>query len=316
MSRFGLRYLWAHLRTGSDLQRYLMGPSLSAAARLRISRHLQECQACRQRLDRLHENLQAATGLGILRSTSWQREALFERVWSEVAVAGSQASLAADHPVVMRETGAPIPAWRLGLIGAAAMATLAGLYLAWPALITQSTDSSMEAHVRGGVQDLPDVALGFSGVDAAGAEYEVVESDGICPGDALRIYARVRNPDYKYVAVFAVQEDNAEPTWYFPSLEEGSSYEVPQTDEPWPFPDEIPMQDNHHAGALLVVGVFATQPLSAASLTAEWVALAQDHLGESAFSITLSLLDRWSLDSHLVQGTAIRVLNSCSGGRP
>jgi hypothetical protein len=213
-------------------------------------------------------------------------------------------------------SGPAIPWWRLASMGGAAAALIAfiAIQLSAPTPGDQSLDELV--NIRGAQQTLPEAALGLSGVDQQGFEYEVAESQGLCPQDAMRIYARVRNPDYRFARVFALQEHSLEPTWYFPSAEEQTSYEVPDFEGPWPFPFDIPVEGNHQAGPLALVALFTTEPISVHELQLEWSASAGLADSTHAMPRLQALLDRWEARGYHCQATLVRILEACPGGRP
>ncbi len=306
---------WTHFRTHRLLKRYVLGPSLGHNSSVRVATHLTHCDACRTRYDALTARLQQVSGMAAHRSTQWQRDALFERVMGELPAISDASSVGAGAQV--NSVVPMFPAWRLGIAAAAMVALVVTVWARWPYPQSQfAVDSDEYAAVRGGVDDLPAAAFGVSGVDPQGGEYEVVFSEGVCPQDALRFYARVRDPEFSHVLLFAIQEQNVEPLWYFPDSTTVRTFEVPESAEPWLFPDEIPLAPNHAAGALLVVGVFARNEVSVDQLEQTWSQIRKSAPEADGITLALQVMEAWTGEDYVIQGTPIRILDSCPGGRP
>lgn len=131
----------------------------------------------------------------------------------------------------------------------------------WHHLPHESGPRQERVQERGAVRTLPAAGLGLSGVDRDGAEYEVVESDGICQQDFLRFYVNRREESMRHYFVFGVDE-LGRVHWYAPLPAERESY--PLADEfgkPIAVPYQIELEHEHEPGLLVVVALFSPAPL-------------------------------------------------------
>lgn len=312
MNTRSLHFRWHHFVTKRSMLRYLVGPALPAGRAVSFRRHLVDCPQCRNQFDLLQSNLAHSTGLTPLRSTQPQREALFEQVMAGLEPAGQPAARVAAAEQA-RPATSPL-AWRLGATALVAAALVALVWIAPPLPAPQPTSPESTA-VRGDHTELPPAALGISGVDSQGSEYEVVYSQGVCLQDALRFYATVRDERLNHVLVFAVQKETTLPVWYFPDSTQANSFPLPQVGEPWLFPDEIPVAPNHEAGPLLIVALFAASEVTVDQAEGLWTAIRQAEPQRDGFATAMAWMDLWADQDYVVQGTPVAVL-PCPGGHP
>ena len=303
MTRWNPFIIHRHRQTRRRMLQYFAGPGLSQSQSASMRLHLETCSACAGEWEQLQQFLGEHIGAGPERSTAHQREALFSRVWDSVKDSAAPAEQPA--PGLFNQ-------WTFVLRGVLALGLVLALVLV-PRFLEPDRDPRVPGTTRGSNAVLPGAALGLSGVDAAGMEYEVVQAGEICQHHGLRLYARVRQPDLRFVFVFALQDGAADPTWYFPNEDEQWSLEVPESDSAWVFPAEIPVQPNHHPGPLTIVSVFGSRPLSVEDVDSLWqdgtqqVAGAEDRM--EFFS------KRMEQKGFLVQWTRLIVV-SCSGEGP
>ena len=170
-----------------------------------------------------------------------------------------------------RRASAPRAAAVFGWAGAAvAAAVIVVLLIPWGGTRPDVVDPPEHLAVRGGADTLPAAGLGISGVDPAGAEYEVVHGDGLCPEDALRFYITVRDESTPYYALFGVQ-DLDDPTWYLPAPRDGEAPALPEVPAvAWMVPFEILVDGTHGPGGLSVVCILSEEPIRFAALEAAW----------------------------------------------
>ncbi len=293
----------SHRQASRRMVQYFAGPGLSQAENAALHQHLATCTACAGRWLRLQQILGEHLGMGVERSTPCQRDVLFSQVWDSVKDSAAPANQPAPRLFAQ---------WTLVLRGVLALGLVLALVLV-PRFLAPDRTSHAPSTTRGSDGVLPGAALGLSGVDGEGMEHEVVQTGEICRSHALRLYARVRQPELRFVFVFALQDGSTEPTWYFPNEEEGRSLEVPDFDSPWVFPEEIPLSPNHGPGPLTVVSVFGRRPLTVDDVGALW----QDgpHGRVGSWENFRFFQDRMEQEGFLVQWTRLTVV-PCSGEGP
>jgi hypothetical protein len=170
-------------------------------------------------------------------------------------------------PVVRTRVLAHLFSWPRATRGLAAAALVAVLSLAfWRLTSTGSgegpgdggrgTDPGTTILSRGQDDALPPVAVGISGVDDEGREYEAVDGDGVCLEHALKFYLALREPAFDHYAILGLQD--GVPLWYIPEPGENRDYVVPRDVElPYMLPWEVALAPRHHAGQALVVAVLS-----------------------------------------------------------
>jgi hypothetical protein len=282
---------------------YFAGPGLSKAENVALRQHLATCAACAGQWLRLQKILGEHLGMGVQRSTAYQRDVLFSQVWDSV----KDSAVAAEQP-----TPGLFHQWTLVVRGVLALGLIMAIVLV-PRLPEPDRNSRGPGTTRGSNAVLPGAALGLSGVDSEGMEYEVVQAGEICQHHGLRLYARVRQPELRFVFVFALQDGSTEPTWYFPNEEEDRSLEVRDFDAPWVFPEEIPISPNHGPGPLTVVSVFGRRPLTVEDVGALWQDSPHGIVGST--ERTKFFQDSMEEEGFLVQWTRLTVV-PCSGEGP
>lgn len=234
------------------------GTPLSLAQGAWLKEHLSGCPECAGRYDRAHSAVQAITGLAE----------------DAAALPGNQALMADTFALLAQGTGAAacrpafVPWPRLAAL-CAVLAVVIGLTWALSGPWFSNPDRSSVLLSRGGVDGLPEVGLGLSGIDDEGQEYEVVDSRGACLGHALRFYVSSRSEKLTHYFILGLQGNTVH--WYFPSPEEGASYELPADPEqriaamvPW----EIELWKRHRVGGIKVLGLFSERPLARADVEA------------------------------------------------
>jgi hypothetical protein len=179
--------------------------------------------------------------------------------------------------------------WAAGLVAVALVVLVAA---PWESVDTGARTPLDELQERGAARSLPGAGLGLSGVDVHGAEYEVVESDGICRADGLRFYVNRREERYRSYFIFGVDEAGST-HWYAPLPKERESYPLPVTlGVPEEVPFEIVLQERHPAGRLVVVALFSDGPLAWEAVAAalpKYSAALLDSPEEGAISLAREL---------------------------
>jgi hypothetical protein len=156
--------------------------------------------------------------------------------------------------------------WAAGLAVAVLVVVVAA---PWNSVDTSGGAPIDEVQERGAVRALPGAGFGLSGVDGRGAEYEVVESDGICREDGLRFYVNRREERYGSYFIFGV-DGAGNIHWYAPLPEERESYPLPRTQGvPEVVPFEVILQEKHPAGRLVVIALFSHGPLAWEAVSAQ-----------------------------------------------
>ena len=287
----------AHRHFHRLIDRRLLGPELTGNEEQKLRRHLAGCVHCRAHYDQKSHHVHLLVGRQDDSPTPAALASQFEGIFHSVQEKKERSR-------------APIASFWL-LRGAVLAASMVAVFLL-PTMLQERETPKEYAAIRGGVTELKPASLGISGVDEEGLEYEVVHSAGVCPQDALRLYARVRSEEYENVFVFGFQDGDLEPTWYFPDEDEGISFHVDSAPtEAWMFPYEIPLEDNHHSGqALHVVSVFTQTPLHLDEVLALWNQSPQnDPLPGFIASLSNSNV--------LVEVSTIQITHeACKGGQP
>ncbi len=229
------------------------GGQLSAVKAAALRHHLMECTECRTIYDRGVMMRRLAAGNDVETALPVESSMLLQEVLGQV-----------------RATPAPAAApfwrhWQWAAVAAAAAVVLM-VVVPWKGVPNDSQVPSKVIQERGAVRVLAGAGIGLSGVDGRGAEYEVVESNGICREDALRFYVNRRAANFRSYFIFGVDGDGAL-HWYAPLPEELTSYSLPETlGVPTKVPFEIVLEEKHPLGPLVVVALFSEEPL-------EWAAV-------------------------------------------
>jgi len=220
--------------------------------------------------------------------------------------------------VLGRLAGSPEPAatlrWRYlqWAVGLAATAVVVFVLAPWGSVPSNSGSPADHSQERGAVRALPGAGFGLSGIDGDGAEYEVVESNGICREDALRIYVNRREEDYRHYFLFGVDARGAV-HWYAPLPEEEESYTLPEVmGRPVAVPFEFLLKRGYSTGPLVVVGLFSDDPLAwrlVSGLIFQHSALLHESPEEGA----RVLADK--LGSEVLPATLLTRIISCGGNQ-
>ncbi len=204
--------------------------------------------------------------------------------------------------------GRLIAGWA-GAVAAAAVVVL--LLVPWGGPQPERVETREHVAVRGGPDALPVAGLGISGVDPAGAEYEVVHGDGLCATDALRFYLTVRDARTPYYAIFGIQEPG-DPAWYLPAPGDGAAPALPEVPaRAWMAPFEILADGTHGPGSLSVVCILSEEPIRFPALEAAWRDADGDDIPTRAADAAAALTD----GAFRVLVDEIEILEDC-GRRP
>jgi len=249
-----------------------------------------------QQVERITEGVRRLTHGDRSAATGAERRALFD--------------------AVMERRGAEQPSPRrlaiVGWAGAAVAAAIALLVIIpWGAGVPTSDGPQEHVAVRGTAEELPVVGLGISGVDADGAEYEVVHGDGVCASDALRLYLTARDARTPHFVVFGIQ-DIDDPTWYAPAPRDTAAPRIPEVPAlAWVLPFEIVVDGTHAPGPVSVVCILSEEPIHFSALEAAWRDADGDDVSARAANAAALLAD------HAVRVLVeeIEVLEDC-GRRP
>jgi len=247
-----------HARTRTLIEQRLDGEPLTATESNLLRAHLDSCPDCRQAYDRALVFRRAAAGVPLHQPTGLESRLLFEETMARL----SQSPAETKSPFLRLLLASLLPA-------AAVAALVVVLLPAGPAGDPDFRPSAENLPVRGTAQALPDAGLGVSGIAIDGAEYEAVESDGVCLADALRFYLTARRSDLSYYFLFGIQEGT--PLWYFPSRREASSPVLPGEGRiAWKVPFEIELAHRHRPGPLRLVLLLSPGPLTVDEVS-DWV---------------------------------------------
>ncbi len=279
------------------MDRRLLGPELTGNEEQKLRAHLDGCVHCRTHYDQKSHHVHLLVGRPDDSPTSAALASQFEGIFQSIQE--------------KKEPSGALTARFWLLRGAVLAASLVAVFVL-PTMLQEREIQKEYTGIRGGATELKPASLGISGVDEEGLEYEVVHGAGVCPHDTLRLYARIRSPEYENVFVFGFQDGDPEPTWYFPSEEEGLSFHVDfDPTEAWMFPFEIPMEDNHRPEATLhVVSVFTGDPLHLEAVQSLWH---QSPNNDPLPGFIASL----SASNVLVEVSTIQITHkACKGGQP
>lgn len=253
-----------HARVRRIVDRRLSSVSCTSIDNALMREHIDHCDVCREYYNRRVVLIRTVSGGLATQATGLESRRLFEEVMGKV-----------DRPSSRPE---PRRAW----FPLAAAATLSAMAVI--AIVATPPDNAEYYGVRGGVDVLPSVGIGLSGIDADGNEYEVVESGEICVTEYLRFYVTARDSQLKYYFIFGINNGVFVP--YFPLPEEQESFVFDGRSSvahmvPW----EIRLDQRHSAGTLDVVGVLSDVPLQydLVSRAVDWWLLdseSPDALGE------------------------------------
>ena len=236
----------ARARTPIDARWQGRLPAAEAAA---LRHHLAECDDCRTVYDRTVALRRLAAGNQPHEPLPTESNLLFGEVLGQLPKRQQRPSAASWY------------SWRLAA-GLAAAALVLLVVAPWQYLPegTRLPDELMQE--RGAVRTLPGAGLGLSGVDHDGAEYEVVESNGICLQDFLRFYVNRRESSFRSYFVFGVDESGTA-HWYAPLPAERYSYPLlEEFGKPVAVPYQIDLEQGHQVGSLVVVALFSSDPLA------------------------------------------------------
>lgn len=211
--------------------------------------HLVDCDECRSAYDRATVIRRLAAGHETHSPLPTESRLLMAEVMGQLSVTPEA------RPAPPRRHWQ----WATGLAVAAIVLFVVAPWESLPVRTLAPPDRIQE---RGAVRALPGAGFGLSGVDGDGAEYEVVESNGICHQDALRLYVNRREESYRNYFIFGVDARGAL-HWYAPLPEELESYPLPdRLGTPVAVPYEILLEERHPLGPLVVVGLFSPIPLA------------------------------------------------------
>lgn len=246
----------SHTRARDLIARRVVGAAVAPPDAQWLAEHLGACPDCMDRYDRAEGAVAVMTGMKPDQPQGITSRRLMEDTFAKLADKQPQ-----TRPIW----------WWLGLNRwvAASMALAVAVTTVWIVSGTWDKAPTRRPQLlsRGGEQPLPAVGFGFSGIDEKGDEYEVVESDGVCLGHALRFYVTAREQSFTHYLIFGVQDEDVH--WYFPTPEEGLSYELPQVPGErvaHMVPYEIELWKKHRSGAVQLVGLFSDRPLAQASV--------------------------------------------------
>ncbi|MGM0578468.1 MAG: hypothetical protein ACQEXJ_22280 [Myxococcota bacterium] len=219
------------------------------------------------------------------------------------------AVLPAEGPRVTKR-----PAVVVGVLAGAAAAAALVLTVLPPRADEASgpatSPETLDLRTRGGEEERPAAGLGVSGVDADGAEYEILASDGVRRGDWLRLSYSNDREDLDHLAVTGLQADR-EPILYAPAPPDETESLSIGTGRTVTLPFEAAVGDDHAVGPLRLVALFTADPLGAAALEA---ALAGVDAEAPAADLEAALRDTLDLgDEAVVQVLATDVLPARSG---